>query len=54
MGELSDRIRRLLTRRRPIRRDEAEDISRWVSEGGTYDPTGPPPVEEERDDPERQ
>jgi hypothetical protein len=41
---LTERVKSLFRRRRPVTPDEADDLSRWVSEGGTPHPEGPPPV----------
>lgn len=49
MGKFTDGIKRLFRRRRAITPAEAEDLSSWVNEGGSFDPEGPPPVRDERE-----
>jgi hypothetical protein len=46
MSRIGDKIRSLFgsSEPKPVPRSEAEQVSRWVSEGGAYDPKGPPPV----------
>jgi hypothetical protein len=46
MGRFTDGIRRIFGRRRPVTPEEAEVLSNWVNEGGTFHPEGPPPVVE--------
>lgn len=50
MGKFSERLKAMFRRRRPVTAEEAEVLSTWVNEGGTYDPDGPPPVADGRDD----
>ena len=49
MGKFTERLKSLFRRRRPVTAEEAEVLSTWVSEGGTYDPDGPPPVADDHD-----
>jgi hypothetical protein len=51
MGKFTERLKSMFRRRRPVTVEEAEVLSNWVNEGGTYDPDGPPPVVRERDEP---
>lgn len=44
MSTLTDRIKGFFRRRKPVSPEQAEALSNWVSEGGAFDPEGPPPV----------
>jgi hypothetical protein len=43
MGKVTDKIKAFFGRR-AVTREEAEELSDWVNEGGAYDPEGPPRV----------
>ncbi len=44
MSKVTDRVKSLFRRRKPVTKEEATRLSSWVNEGGAPDPEGPPPV----------
>lgn len=50
MSKLTEKVRSLFHRQRPVSREDAAEIADWVDEGGAFSPEGPPPVNEEKDD----
>jgi hypothetical protein len=47
MGKVTDKIRSMFGRSRPVTREDAAEIADWVNEGGAPDPEGPPRVIED-------
>jgi len=44
MSKFTDRISGWLRRRKPVTREEYNEVANWVNEGGALDPAGPPPL----------
>lgn len=44
MPKLTEKVKSLFSRRRPVSRDDAAEIADWLNEGGAMHPDGPPPV----------
>lgn len=50
MSKLTDAVKSLFSRRRPVSREDAAEIQDWVSEGGALHPDGPPSVIDPKDE----
>lgn len=44
MSKLTKKVKSLFSRRRPLVREDADEIEDWVNEGGALHPDGPPTV----------
>ena len=44
MSKLTERVKSLFRRPRPVTKEDADRIANWVNEGGAVDPEGPPPI----------
>ena len=44
MSRLTERVKSLFRRPRPVTKEDSDRIADWVNEGGAVDPEGPPPI----------
>jgi hypothetical protein len=50
MSKLTEKLKSLFRRPRPVTKEDAAEIADWVNEGGAVSPDGPPPIAEEPGD----
>ena len=48
MSKLTEKVKSLFRKPRPVTKDDAAEIADWVNEGGAVDPAGPPPIIEDK------
>lgn len=44
MPKLTEKVKSLFSRRRPVTSEDAAEIADWVNEGGAPHPDGPPRI----------
>ncbi|GAA1755783.1 hypothetical protein GCM10009747_12490 [Agromyces humatus] len=44
MSKLTEKVKSVFRKRRPVTPEDAAEIADWVNEGGAADPEGPPRV----------